>query len=60
MQDILIEQQSDGTFDIEFENGDFKSTTGLDTAIIMSLFIDKRATGPFNSVLISQPPILGE
>jgi phage gp46-like protein len=44
MQDILIKQQPDGTFDIEFENGDFKSTTGLDTAIIMSLFVDKRAS----------------
>lgn len=44
MKDILLEKQSDGTFDITFENGDFKSTDGLDTAIIMSLFVDKRAT----------------
>ena len=52
MQDILIEQQSDGTFDIEFENGDFKSTTGLDTAIIMSLFIEQlKRFSPIQTVL---------
>lgn len=44
MQDILLKKNSDSFYDIDFENGDFKSTDGLDTAIIMSLLTDARAT----------------
>jgi phage gp46-like protein len=44
-RDILLEKtDQDDFFDISFENGDFKSTEGLDTSIIMSIFIDKRAS----------------
>lgn len=43
MSDILLEK-SGQFFDFSIENGDFKLTKGLDTALIMSLFIDKRAT----------------
>ena len=42
MRDILLEKSGDG-FDISFENGDFKTTDGLDTSIVMSLFVDQRA-----------------
>lgn len=43
MRDILLENTDNG-YDISFENGDFKSTEGLDTSILMSLLIDKRAS----------------
>jgi phage gp46-like protein len=42
MRDILLEK-TDDYYDISFQNGDFKTTTGLDTSIIMSLLIDSRA-----------------
>lgn len=44
MRDILLEKNTDGVYDISFENGDFKTTDGLDTSIIISLFVDKRAS----------------
>lgn len=43
MSDILLEKIDSSYYDISFENGDFKLTDGLDTAILMSLFTDKRA-----------------
>ncbi len=43
MSDIVLEKNTNGLYDILFENGDFKLTDGLDTAILMSLLIDKRA-----------------
>lgn len=42
MRDIKLIQDSDGIFDIDFVNGDFKLTDGLDTAILMGIFCKKR------------------
>lgn len=44
MSDILIAKDSDGVFDISIANGQLVTTNGLDTAIYMSLFTEKRAT----------------
>ena len=44
MRDILLEKGQSDFYDIDFENGDFKQTEGLDTAIILSLLTDKRAS----------------
>ena len=44
-RDIKLIQDSDtGLYDIDFSNGDFDTTDGLDTAITMSIFNEKRAT----------------
>ena len=43
MNDIFLSKNLLGIYDIGFENGDFKKTQGLDTAIINSLNIDQRA-----------------
>jgi len=43
MQDIKLEKNSDNIYDISIVDGDFESVDGFDTAILMSLFIDKRA-----------------
>lgn len=51
MQDILIEKDNDNLYDISFEDGDFKLTDGLDTAIVLSLFTDGRA----DSSEVSEP-----
>ena len=42
--DIQFVQDEDGDWDIDFENGDFKLTDGLDTALYLSIFGEKRAT----------------
>lgn len=42
MQDIALDN-SKGYYDISVTNGDFTSTDGLDTAILVSMFVDKRA-----------------
>lgn len=42
-QDIKLFQDSYNNWDIDFENGDFALTQGLDTAIYMSIFCEKRA-----------------
>jgi phage gp46-like protein len=42
-QDIKLFQDGNNNWDIDFENGDFALTKGLDTAIYMSLFCEKRA-----------------
>lgn len=43
-RDIKFIQDSDGYWDIDFENGDFKWTEGLDTAMYMSVLGEKRAS----------------
>ena len=44
-RDIELSQDNDtGEFDIDFENGDFKLTDGLETAFLMSVFYKQRAT----------------
>jgi len=43
--DVLLEQQDDGTFDISLDaDGDIAKTVSLDTAIVLSLLTDKRAS----------------
>ncbi len=43
-RDIELTQDINSNFTIDFENGDFKLTDGLDTAISMSIFAEKRAS----------------
>lgn len=42
IRDLALILTSDGYYDISFANGDFKLTEGLDTAIWMSIFCEKR------------------
>lgn len=42
--DIKLNQGDDGNWDIDFANGDFELTNGLDTALYMSVLSDKRAS----------------
>jgi phage gp46-like protein len=42
--DTLLIKQDNGTFDIEWENGQIKFTEGLDTAIDLSFYGEKRAS----------------
>ena len=42
--DLKFKQDSSGNWDIDFANGDFELTNGLDTAIYMSVFCEKRAS----------------
>jgi phage gp46-like protein len=42
MADILL-NNTNNYWDIDFTNGDFTMTRGLETAILMSIFVDKRA-----------------
>ena len=44
MLDIELVQQPDLSYDIEFENGDFKIDDGLETALIVSILSDRRAS----------------
>jgi phage gp46-like protein len=41
--DIKLKQDENGNWDIDFANGDFELTDGLDTAIYLSVLSDKRA-----------------
>lgn len=41
--DLAFEQGDDGLFDLIIEDGDFKPTEGLETALLVSLFSDRRA-----------------
>lgn len=41
--DIALIQAENGTWDIDFEGGDLKQTDGLDTALYMSVLMEKRA-----------------
>lgn len=43
-RDIQFIQDSEGNWDIDFENGDFKFTDGLDTALYLSVLGEKRAS----------------
>jgi phage gp46-like protein len=43
MQKDIALNNPNGYYDISFTNGDFTLTSGFDTAILMSLFTDKRA-----------------
>jgi phage gp46-like protein len=42
--DIALELDAVGRYDISFENGDIKKCSGFDTAIIVSLLTDARAS----------------
>lgn len=42
--DILLEKNTDGYYDIAFDNGDLKSTEGFTSALLMSIFCERRAT----------------
>lgn len=44
MLDIKLVKQPDTSYDIEFENGDFKIDDGLETSLIVSLLSDRRAS----------------
>ena len=48
MTDIALIRQTDGSYSIDFENGDFKLVEGFDTLITLILFSDARA--PANRV----------
>ena len=41
--DLEIERRDDGFFDLVIEDGDFKTSTSLQTPIFMSLFEERRA-----------------
>lgn len=43
-QDVLLQKNEDGVFDLVPEGTDFKSTNGLETAILLSLFTNARAS----------------
>lgn len=42
LKDLKLKQNEFGVYDFYFENGDFALESGLETAIIVSLFSDKR------------------
>lgn len=42
--DIKLKQDDDSGWDIDFTNGDFELTDGLDTAVYLSVLADKRAS----------------
>ena len=42
IRDLTLTITEDGYYDISFANGDFKLTEGLETAIWMSIFCEKR------------------
>ena len=41
--DLSVERDADGIYDLVIEDGDFKKTGGMDSAIFISLFTDRRA-----------------
>lgn len=41
--DLAFDQDEDGIFDLVIEDGDFKLTEGFETALLVSLFSDRRA-----------------
>lgn len=43
-RDIKLFQDKDGNWDIDFENGDFALTEGLDTALYLSVLGEARAS----------------
>ena len=42
LKDIKLRQDSDGIYDIHFENGDFALTSGLETSMILSIHCERR------------------
>ena len=42
--DLKITQNTSGSFDISFENGDFKSIDDLESALLMSIYYKQRAS----------------
>jgi phage gp46-like protein len=49
--DLKLKQDSNGDWDIDFANGNFELTYGLDSAVYMSVFCEKRAS----SSQVSEP-----
>jgi phage gp46-like protein len=43
-QDIKLTQDTQNTYDIDFADGDFELTDGLDTALLLSVFGEQRAS----------------
>lgn len=43
--DLEFERDAEGFYDLAIENGDFKLTQGFETALLVSLFSDRRAYG---------------
>lgn len=43
MSDLALKCNKDLTFDLDFQNGDFVVDESLNTAVILSLFLDSRA-----------------
>lgn len=53
MNDIGLFINEEGNFDLKISNGDFASDDGLETAVSLSLFTDRRATDdelPFGEI----------
>lgn len=42
IKDLKLTKNSDGIFDISFENGDFTLTSGLETSFMMTIYCQKR------------------
>lgn len=42
--DIEMSQNSQGILDISFEDGDIKSVSGFESALLLSILVEKRAT----------------
>jgi phage gp46-like protein len=58
-QDVLLEQDTYGKFDISFENGDLKKTSGLETALDVSIYTDARASSDLVPIPENQRGWLG-
>jgi len=43
MSDLTLTKNEDDVYDLTITNGDFTSNDGLDTTILLALFVDKRA-----------------
>lgn len=54
MQDLLLKQGPDGSFDIAIDGSDFATVDGFETAILVSLFTDARAPAALVSQAISR------
>lgn len=44
MQDVLLQKNSEGYYDLVIEDGTIKGVDGMETAILVSLFTDARAS----------------
>ena len=45
IKDLKLNKNSDGIFDISFENGDLGLTGGLETSFMMTIYCQKREGG---------------